>query len=70
MNPDNRVSANITTARTVDELRRTSPSHVILSVQEASERLANGEIFNLSPLCGGIPPDIAWPYLKRVAALG
>ena len=21
---------------------------------------------NLSPLCGGLPPEIAWPYLKRV----
>lgn len=68
-NPDNTVSANITTAKTVDELRRTSPSHVILSVDEAKERAANGEVFNVSPLCGGIPPDIAWPYLKRFAQL-
>jgi alkanesulfonate monooxygenase SsuD/methylene tetrahydromethanopterin reductase-like flavin-dependent oxidoreductase (luciferase family) len=69
-NPDNQVSANITTAKTVDELRHTSPTHVILSVQEASQRLANGEVFNLSPLCGGIPPELAWPYLKRFAELG
>ncbi|BBX46264.1 LLM class flavin-dependent oxidoreductase [Mycobacterium cookii] len=68
-NPDNQVSANITTAKTVDELRHTSPTHVILSVEEARQRLAQGEIFNLSPLCGGIPPEIAWPYLKRFAAL-
>jgi hypothetical protein len=68
-NPDNQVSANITTAKTVDELRHTSPSHVILSVEEARHRLANGEIFNVSPLCGGIPPAIAWPYLKRLAEL-
>lgn len=69
-NPDNTVSANITTAKTVDELRRTSPSHVILSIDEAGERVANGEVFNLSPLCGGIPPNIAWPYLERFAKLG
>jgi len=25
-----------------------------------------GEIINLSPLCGGLPPELAWPYLKRV----
>jgi alkanesulfonate monooxygenase SsuD/methylene tetrahydromethanopterin reductase-like flavin-dependent oxidoreductase (luciferase family) len=68
-NPDNQVSANITTAKTVDELRHTSPSHVILSVEEARQRVANGEVFNLSPLCGGIPAEIAWPYLKRVAEL-
>jgi len=25
-----------------------------------------GGMLKLSPLCGGLPPDIAWPYLKRV----
>ncbi len=34
-NPDNTVSANITTAKTVDELRASSRTHVILSVEEA-----------------------------------
>ncbi len=68
-NPDNQVSANMSTATTVDELRRTSSSHVILPVEEARRRIADGEMFNLSPLCGGIPPDIAWPYLKRFAEL-
>ncbi|WP_268875947.1 hypothetical protein [Mycolicibacterium holsaticum] len=28
-----------------------------------------GGFLNMSPLCGGIPPDIAWPYLKRAANL-
>ena len=23
-------------------------------------------MLNLSPLCGGLPPRLAWPYLKRV----
>lgn len=22
-------------------------------------------MLNLSPLCGGLPPDLAWPYLRR-----
>jgi hypothetical protein len=38
-------------------------------VDEAAERIANGEVMNLSPLCGGMPPEIAWPYLERFAAL-
>jgi alkanesulfonate monooxygenase SsuD/methylene tetrahydromethanopterin reductase-like flavin-dependent oxidoreductase (luciferase family) len=69
-NPDNTVSANITTAKTVEELRLESTSHVILSVDEARKRLAAGEVFNINPLCGGIPPAIAWPYLKTFAELG
>lgn len=68
-NPDNTVSANITTAKTVDELRHESTSHVILPVDDARSRLAAGEVFNINPLCGGIPPEIAWKYLKRFAEL-
>jgi alkanesulfonate monooxygenase SsuD/methylene tetrahydromethanopterin reductase-like flavin-dependent oxidoreductase (luciferase family) len=66
-NPDNDVSANIMTAKTVDELRETSRTHVILSIEEAAQRVADGEPLNVSPLCGGIPPALAWPYLKRDA---
>lgn len=68
-NPDNTVSANITTAKTVDELRHESTSHAILPVDDARRRLAAGEVFNINPLCGGIPPEIAWKYLKRFAEL-
>ncbi|OBH56700.1 LLM class flavin-dependent oxidoreductase [Mycobacterium sp. E2479] len=69
-NPASTVSANITPAKTVDELRSAASSHVILSVSEARERVKAGEMFNIAPLCGGIPPDIAWTYLERFAELG
>ena len=65
-NPDNHVSANIADAKTVDELRR-APSHLILTVDDAATRIGNGEMLNLSPLCGGLPPKLAWPYLRRAA---
>ncbi|OBH44172.1 LLM class flavin-dependent oxidoreductase [Mycobacterium mantenii] len=68
-NPANAVSANITPAKTVEELRAAGSTHVILSVDEARQRVAGGEMFNISPLCGGIPPDVAWPYLKRFVEL-
>jgi hypothetical protein len=35
-------------------------------VPEAVSRVREGQVLNLSPLCGGLPPDVAWPYLKRV----
>jgi hypothetical protein len=63
-NPDNEVSANISTATTIEELRA-SPSHVILTREEAAARIQDGEVLNLTPLCGGLPPEIAWPYLRR-----
>ena len=65
-NPDNDISAGISYAKDVSELRETSKSHLILSVPEAVERVRAGQVLNLSPLCGGLPPELAWPYLKRV----
>ena len=65
-NPDNQTSAGISFARTVAELRDLASTHRIYSVAEAVERVRAGEIINLSPLCGGVPPELAWPYLKRV----
>ena len=65
-NPDNDISAGISYAKDVSELRETSKSHLILSVPEAVERVRAGQVLNLSPLCGGLPPELAWPYLKRI----
>ena len=65
-NPDNETSAGISHAETVAELRATSQSHRIYSVTEAVERMRGGEMLNLSPLCGGLPPRLAWPYLKHI----
>ena len=39
---------------------------MIISVSEAISWVRAGKVLNLSPLCGGLPPEIAWPYLKRV----
>ena len=65
-NPGNDFSAGFSEVRTVEELRANPTSHRIYSVAEATERVRAGEVLNLSPLCGGVPPEIAWPYLKRV----
>jgi len=65
-NPGNQTSAGFSHVQTVDELRAVGASHVIISVPEAISRVLTGQILNLAPLCGGLPPEIAWPYLKRV----
>jgi alkanesulfonate monooxygenase SsuD/methylene tetrahydromethanopterin reductase-like flavin-dependent oxidoreductase (luciferase family) len=61
------TTASISHAQTVDELRATSPAHKIYSTDEAVEIVRNGGMLMLMPLCGGIPPEIAWPYLEHVA---
>jgi len=65
-NPGNTTTAGFTDVATVGELREAAASHVIISVSEAISRVRAGQMLNLSPLCGGLPPEVAWPYLKRV----
>jgi alkanesulfonate monooxygenase SsuD/methylene tetrahydromethanopterin reductase-like flavin-dependent oxidoreductase (luciferase family) len=65
-NPDNSSSAGISHARNVTELRELCTSHRVLSVEAAVDIVRAGGMLHLSPLCGGLPPGIAWPYLKRV----
>ncbi len=65
-NPGNQTSAGFSHVTTVDELRDAAASHVIISVPEAISRVRAGQILNLAPLCGGLPPEVAWPYLQRV----
>jgi alkanesulfonate monooxygenase SsuD/methylene tetrahydromethanopterin reductase-like flavin-dependent oxidoreductase (luciferase family) len=65
-NPGDETTAGFSHVNTVDELRAAPSSHIIISVPEAISRVRAGQMLNLSPLCGGLPPDVAWPYLKRV----
>jgi len=58
--------ASISTARTVEELRAAS-AYRILTVDEAAVRVRGGDPLPLVPLCGGLPPVVAWPYLERAA---
>ena len=66
-NPGDETTASISHAQTVEELRATSPAHKIYSTEEAVELVRNGVPLMLMPLCGGIPPEIAWPYVEHVA---
>jgi alkanesulfonate monooxygenase SsuD/methylene tetrahydromethanopterin reductase-like flavin-dependent oxidoreductase (luciferase family) len=65
-NPGDQTTAGFSHVSTIDELRETGGSHVIISVPEAISRVRAGQILNLAPLCGGLPPEVAWPYLKLV----
>jgi alkanesulfonate monooxygenase SsuD/methylene tetrahydromethanopterin reductase-like flavin-dependent oxidoreductase (luciferase family) len=66
-NPGNQTSAHISPADTVEQLRATSNSHKIFGIEEAVDFVRAGNMLNLVPLCGGIPPATAWPHLHRLA---
>ena len=65
-NPDNQTSAGIADVNDVEELRATSRTHRIFNADEAITHVRGGGRLTLAPLCGGIPPDIAWKYLRYV----
>ena len=60
--------ASISRARSVDELRAASGPYRVFSMDEATAHVRGGRGLQLLPLCGGLPPDVAWPYLERAAA--
>jgi alkanesulfonate monooxygenase SsuD/methylene tetrahydromethanopterin reductase-like flavin-dependent oxidoreductase (luciferase family) len=65
-NPGDTHTASLSRGSTVDELRAEHGAHQILGVDEAIAHVRTHGYLGLHPLCGGLPPDIAWPYLERV----
>lgn len=59
--------ASITRAKTVAELRDSPGAYAIFTSDEAVTRLRTGRPLPLHPLCGGLSPELAWPYLERAA---
>ena len=64
---DNSV-ASITRADSVAALREESGPYRIFTADEATEFVRGGRPLPLHPLCGGVAPDIAWPYLENAVA--
>ncbi|OBB85257.1 LLM class flavin-dependent oxidoreductase [Mycobacterium sp. 852002-30065_SCH5024008] len=60
--------ASITRADSVAALREERGPYRILTSDEATDYVRGGRPLPLHPLCGGIAPDVAWPYLERAAA--
>ncbi|MFN8225619.1 MAG: LLM class flavin-dependent oxidoreductase [Mycobacterium sp.] len=60
--------ASITRADTVEELQAAGHPYGVLTIDAAAERIRSGKALPLHPLCGGMPPELAWPYLERAAA--
>ena len=59
-------TAGLSAATSIEELRAEGGSHRILSVDAAVELVRGGGLLSLHPLVGGLPPDIAWRYLRTV----
>jgi len=65
-NADNGGTTSVSFVSTAEELRAEKRSHRIFSVDEAVELARAGMPLALHPLIGGLPPEIAWRYLRTV----
>ncbi len=60
------TTVTLSGSTTVDELRRAESSHRVVTVDQAVELIGSYGPLGLQPLCGGLDPDVAWRYLRRV----
>jgi alkanesulfonate monooxygenase SsuD/methylene tetrahydromethanopterin reductase-like flavin-dependent oxidoreductase (luciferase family) len=60
--------ASITRADSVAALRDENGPYRILTSEEATDYVRSGRPLPLHPLCGGVSPEAAWPYLECAAA--
>ena len=66
-NDDSKDVASLSYSKDVPSLRKERGAHQIMTVDEAVAYVGTDFVLPLHPLCGGVPPDVAWPYLRRVA---
>lgn len=59
-------TVSLSKGQTVDELRAENGAHRVVTTKEAVELVRTFGMVALHPLCGGLDPDVAWPYLRRV----
>jgi hypothetical protein len=60
-------TVSLSKGRTVDELRAENGSHRVVTVEDAVGLMKADGTLSLQPLCGGLDPEVAWTYLRRVA---
>jgi alkanesulfonate monooxygenase SsuD/methylene tetrahydromethanopterin reductase-like flavin-dependent oxidoreductase (luciferase family) len=66
INEGNTTTASLSQATSIEELRAEDRTHRIVSVDEALEMIKAGAPLPLQPLVGGLPPEVAWRYLRVV----
>jgi alkanesulfonate monooxygenase SsuD/methylene tetrahydromethanopterin reductase-like flavin-dependent oxidoreductase (luciferase family) len=61
---DNHAASSRSEATDVAELRAEHGAYRILTVDEATKIMGAGVPLALHPLCGGMPPELAWPSVR------
>jgi alkanesulfonate monooxygenase SsuD/methylene tetrahydromethanopterin reductase-like flavin-dependent oxidoreductase (luciferase family) len=67
-NTDRTTTASVSFAPSVEALAAEHGTYRIITPDAAADAVRRGIPLALQPLVGGIPPDLAWPYLETAAA--
>lgn len=59
-------AASYSAAETVEELRAEQGSYRVVDPDGAAELIRTNGLLSLQPLCGGMPPDLAWHSLRLI----
>jgi alkanesulfonate monooxygenase SsuD/methylene tetrahydromethanopterin reductase-like flavin-dependent oxidoreductase (luciferase family) len=62
-----RAAVSRSTAASVEELRAQAGPYRIFTPEEAVAHVRKSGVLLLQPLCGGLPPELAWEHLELVA---
>ena len=63
-NADRDLPASTTMADTVEDLKASGTPYRVFTPDEAVEHVRTAGFLGLHPLCGGIPPEVAWTSLE------
>ena len=62
-------TASVSFATSVTALEAERGAYRIITPEEAAAAVDRGSPLALQPLVGGLPPDVAWPYLEAAAGV-
>jgi hypothetical protein len=61
-------TASLSSATTIAGLREARGAHQVVTSEGATGLVKEHGMLGLHPLCGGLDPAVAWPYLRRAVA--
>lgn len=67
-NEDVTATASFSSSTTIDSLRDEAGAHRVVTASGIADLLGEFGFVSLHPLCGGLDPTIAWPYLERAVS--
>ena len=56
-------AASLSVAKSVDELRAANGAYRIVTPEEAVDLIGKYGVLSMHPMCGGMPPELAWTSL-------